>query len=72
MGRTQTPSNRTGEDCTQSARFVMGMRLGLGPALPTFVLGVTFGAAALAAEWGFGVPLSFSMLAFSVRGSSRC
>lgn len=45
--------------------FTAGMRLGLGPAAPTFVLGVVYGAAATAAGWGIGAPLVFSALAFS-------
>lgn len=58
-------STGSGGNSTRSERFVAGMRLGLGPAAPTFVLGVTFGAAAHAAGWGPGAPLVFSMLAFS-------
>lgn len=45
--------------------FAAGIRAGLGPAAPTFVLGVVFGAAATAAGWGLGPPLVFSALAFS-------
>ncbi len=47
------------------SRFVAGMRMGLGPAAPTFVLGLTFGAAAATAGWGRAAPLAFSTLAFS-------
>lgn len=42
-----------------------GMRVGLGPAAPTFVLGAVYGAAATAAGWGLSAPLVFSALAFS-------
>lgn len=45
--------------------FTAGMRLGAGPAAPTFVLGIVYGAAATGAGWGFGAPLVFSALAFS-------
>jgi predicted branched-subunit amino acid permease len=41
------------------------MRVGVGPAAATFVLGLSFGAAAANAGWGFWPPLGFSMLAFS-------
>lgn len=47
----------------QDGGFVAEMRLGLGPAAPTLVLGITFGAAAHAAGWGSAAPLVFSMLA---------
>jgi 4-azaleucine resistance transporter AzlC len=45
--------------------LVDGMRLGTGPATAVFVLGMTFGAAAGVAGWGFALPLVFSGLAFS-------
>lgn len=45
--------------------FAAGMRLGVAPAAPTFVLGIVYGAAATGAGWGLGAPLAFSALAFS-------
>ena len=45
--------------------LVAGIRVGAGPAAAVFVLGVAFGAAAGAADWGLGVPVVFSALAFS-------
>lgn len=52
-------------ETSRCSRFVTGMRMGLGPAAPTFVLGLTFGAAAVTAGWGSAAPLVFSLLAFS-------
>jgi len=45
--------------------LVAGIRVGAGPAAAVFVLGVAFGAAARAADWGLSVPVVFSALAFS-------
>jgi 4-azaleucine resistance transporter AzlC len=45
--------------------LVAGIRVGAGPAAAVFVLGIAFGAAARAADWGLGVPVVFSALAFS-------
>jgi predicted branched-subunit amino acid permease len=42
-----------------------GIRLGLGPAGAAFVLALSFGAEAEARDWGFGLPVLFSALAFS-------
>jgi 4-azaleucine resistance transporter AzlC len=42
-----------------------GARAAAGPAAATFVLGVSFGAAAANAGWGTGAPLLFSALGFS-------
>jgi 4-azaleucine resistance transporter AzlC len=47
------------------AAFLDGMRLGIGPASAGFVLALSFGAEAEAREWGFGLPILFSMFAFS-------
>lgn len=47
------------------AAFVDGMRLGVGPAGASFVLALSFGAEARARGWGFGLPVLFSMFAFS-------
>jgi 4-azaleucine resistance transporter AzlC len=47
------------------ASFVTGMRLGLGPGAATFILGVSFGAAAVAAGWGLLLPVLSSMFTFS-------
>jgi hypothetical protein len=41
------------------------VRLGVGPGAATFVLGLSYGAAASIAGWGVAVPLVFSVLAFS-------
>ena len=49
----------------QESTFAAGVRVGLGPAAAVFVLGLSFGAAAANAGWGFWPPLAFSMLAFS-------
>lgn len=53
---------------TTRARFADGVRLGLGPAAATAVLGMSFGAAAAEAGWGVVLPLFFSMFAFSGSG----
>jgi 4-azaleucine resistance transporter AzlC len=45
--------------------FADGARTAAGPAAATYVLGVSFGAAAAAAGWGSAAPLAFSALAFS-------
>jgi predicted branched-subunit amino acid permease len=45
--------------------FADGARAAAGPAAATFVLGVSFGAAAAVAGWGFAAPLVFSAFAFS-------
>jgi 4-azaleucine resistance transporter AzlC len=45
--------------------FATGVRLGVGPGAATFVLGLSYGAAASIAGWGVAVPLVFSVLAFS-------
>jgi branched chain amino acid efflux pump len=42
-----------------------GARTAAGPAIATYVLGVTFGAAAAAAGWGTAAPLVFSAFTFS-------
>lgn len=49
----------------QKAPLLDGMRLGLGPAGACFVLALTFGAEARSRGWGFGLPVLFSMFAFS-------
>jgi 4-azaleucine resistance transporter AzlC len=41
------------------------MRLGIGPGSAAFVLALSFGAEAQARGWGFGLPVLFSMFAFS-------
>jgi 4-azaleucine resistance transporter AzlC len=45
--------------------FREGMRLGVGPGAAAFVLALSFGAEAVARDWGFGLPVLFSMFAFS-------
>jgi len=45
-----------------------GARTAAGPAAATYVLGVSFGAAAAAAGWGSAAPVVFSALAFSGSG----
>ncbi|MFF1816145.1 AzlC family ABC transporter permease [Kribbella sp. NPDC058245] len=45
--------------------FFEGMRLGIGPGAATFVLALSFGAEAVARGWGFGLPILFSMFAWS-------
>jgi predicted branched-subunit amino acid permease len=45
--------------------FAAGARSVTGVAAATYVLGVSFGAAAAAAGWGPAAPLAFSALAFS-------
>lgn len=45
--------------------FMGGMRAGLVPAAPVFVLGLTFGAAAANHAWGVLLPVFFSTAAFS-------
>ena len=50
---------------TTRSSFVEGVRLGVGPGAATFVLGLSFGAAATIAGWGVALPLLFSMFAFS-------
>jgi len=47
------------------ADFAAGARVAAGPAAATYVLGVSFGAAAAAAGWGYAAPLAFSAFAFS-------
>lgn len=47
------------------AEFIDGMRLGIGPGSAAFVLALSFGAEAQARGWGFGLPVLFSMFAFS-------
>ncbi len=46
-------------------RFLAGMRVGLGPAMATLPLGMTFGALAVTGGWGPWAPIVASMLAFS-------
>jgi 4-azaleucine resistance transporter AzlC len=41
------------------------MRLGIGPGAAAFVLALSFGAEATARDWGSGLPVLFSMFAFS-------
>lgn len=50
---------------TRHTEFIAGLRLAVGPAVATLVLGLSFGAAAGNAGWGLSLPLGFSMLAFS-------
>lgn len=50
---------------TARASFVSGVRDGSGPAMATFVLALSYGAAAAQAGWGFWAPVTFSMLAFT-------
>jgi predicted branched-subunit amino acid permease len=50
---------------TARASFLTGLRLGVGPGAATFVLGVSFGAAAVAAGWGVLLPVLSSMFTFS-------
>ena len=50
---------------TTRAGFLSGLRLGVGPGAATFVLGVSFGAAAVAAGWGLLLPVLSSMFTFS-------
>jgi len=45
--------------------FLDGMRLGIGPGAAAFVLALSFGAEAVARGWGFGLPVLFSMFAWS-------
>ena len=45
--------------------LVAGARAAVGPAAATFVLGLSFGAAAANAGWGIAAPLFFSAFAFS-------
>jgi 4-azaleucine resistance transporter AzlC len=45
--------------------FAAGARAAAGPAAATYVLGVSFGAAAATAGWGYAAPLAFSAFAFS-------
>ena len=52
--------------------FAAGARQAVGPAAATFALGVSFGAAAHAAGWGFAAPMFFSAFGFSGRPSSPC
>jgi predicted branched-subunit amino acid permease len=47
------------------SRVAEGVRLGFGPAAATFALGLSFGAAASTAGWGVGLPMLFSIFAFS-------
>ncbi|TDU89152.1 4-azaleucine resistance transporter AzlC [Kribbella voronezhensis] len=49
----------------KKSAFLDGMRLGIGPATAGFVLALSFGAEARARGWGFGLPILFSMFAFS-------
>jgi 4-azaleucine resistance transporter AzlC len=42
-----------------------GIRMGIGPGAAAFVLALSFGAEAAARGWGFGLPVLFSMFAFS-------
>jgi len=50
------------------ADVAAGARTAAGPAAATYVLGVSFGAAAAAAGWGSVAPVVFSALAFSGSG----
>ncbi|WP_343970652.1 AzlC family ABC transporter permease [Kribbella koreensis] len=45
--------------------FLLGMRMGVGPGAAAFVLALSFGAEAVARGWGVGLPVVFSMFAFS-------
>jgi 4-azaleucine resistance transporter AzlC len=45
--------------------FADGVRLGVGPGAATFVLGISFGAAAVTAGWGQLLPVVSSMITFS-------
>jgi predicted branched-subunit amino acid permease len=47
------------------ASFLTGMRLGLGPGAATLILGISFGATAVAADWGLLLPVLSSMFTFS-------
>ena len=47
------------------ADFADGARAAVGPAVATYVLGLSFGAAAAAAGWGYLAPLAFSAFGFS-------
>jgi 4-azaleucine resistance transporter AzlC len=50
---------------TRRDDFLAGARAAVGPAAATFVLGLSFGAAAANAGWGPVAPLFFSAFAFS-------
>ena len=50
---------------TGGSAFTGGLRLGIGPGAATFVLGISFGAAAVTAGWGLLLPVVSSMLTFS-------
>ncbi len=45
--------------------FAAGVRAGIGPASATFVLALTYGAAAITRGWGITVPVLFSVFAWS-------
>ena len=62
---TTRPTTKVVAPMTTRESFVEGMRAAVGPAAATFVLGVSFGAAADTAGWGVAVPLFFSAFAFS-------
>jgi len=50
---------------TGGSTFTQGLRLGIGPGAATFVLGISFGAAAVTAGWGLLLPVVSSMITFS-------
>ena len=50
---------------TDRSTFADGLRLGIGPGAATFVLGISFGAAAVTAGWGLLLPVVSSMITFS-------
>lgn len=45
--------------------LMQGARAAIGPAAATFALGISFGAAAAEAGWGYAAPLFFSAFGFS-------
>jgi len=47
------------------ASLLTGLRLGVGPGAATLVLGISFGATAVAAGWGLLLPVVSSMFTFS-------
>ncbi|MEV4315077.1 AzlC family ABC transporter permease [Actinocrispum sp. NPDC049592] len=50
---------------TTESGYAAGVRVGLGVGVPTFVMGVTFGAMAHSLGWGTLAPVACSLLVFS-------
>lgn len=65
MAASSTTARRPDVEASPRQRFRAGFRVGLGIGVPTFLLGVAFGAVSHAAGWGWLAPIVASVVVFS-------